>query len=91
VGVENVKFGESTTNENHPHLDLNIFSLDFNHAQKEIISVRKNVVFGVIDFNLCEIAFFRLLSETHAINKHTFQITAPRHRKQQPTYQHLLW
>jgi hypothetical protein len=85
VIVENVKFGEITANENHPLLDLDIFRLIFDHPEKEIIRVRKNDVFGVIVASVCEIAFFRLLSETHAINKHTLQIPTPHHRKQQPS------
>jgi len=51
VGVENVKFGESIVNENHPHLDLDIFRVDFDHSENGIIGVRKNGVFGVIGFN----------------------------------------
>jgi hypothetical protein len=49
--VGGVNFGEIKANEKTPHLDLDILSLDFNHAQKEIISVRKNVKVGVIGFN----------------------------------------
>jgi hypothetical protein len=55
--MRNVVFGVSTANENHPHLDLDIFRVDFCHAEKEMIGVGENGVFGVIDFNFCEIAF----------------------------------
>jgi hypothetical protein len=39
--VENVKFGVITTNTNQPHLDLDIFRIDFDHAEKEMIGVGK--------------------------------------------------
>jgi hypothetical protein len=58
VIVESVKVGESTANKNYPHLDLDIFRVDFNHSEKEIIGVRKNVVFGESIGNFCEITFF---------------------------------